>query len=723
MRMRLRLVLGARSGAPDEKPAPMTPTSRHQGAAVNGKRQECARRAPRTDSTRPRTHPARPGAPLPALCHYERMARDRGGEPSAEGPQRGASNLRSLGDAPSVLVVEDDPSGQMAVTAALEPLGYAVSVQPSGEDALRELLRAEFAVVVVDVSLPGLDGFALVEAMRGRREHQHTPVIFLTGRDNGDTNIARSYALGAVDYLLKPIRADSLRAKVHLCAELFQKRRLLRQARREKEQAEARYKQSLLEVMEGHPASTVQLRAHFSELSDPTLVVSNQGQLLFANPSANAVFGFPENHRHAQFGVPASAQGKLQILSQDGIRHYRYSSTPLKWDEQSARAVTIHDTTHEHELEDALAAAQKIEATSRIAAGVAHDFNNLLTIIQSFGGFVRDGLPDDHTNRADIDEVLKAAERAAKLTRHLLEFAREQPTRPTFIDPNELVRQMERMLAQTVGAHIELRLSLNADAGVVFIDGAQLEQTILNLAINARDAMLGRGTVTVSTGWSPRADGREMVFIRFQDTGTGMSPEVLARIFDPFFTTKKPGSGTGLGLSASRGLIERAHGTIEVESEINVGSVFEIRLPRARPQPRSEKTVDKGSTPVPETLGATLLIVDDEKTITTALARKLRKLGHSVLTANSGAAALAIVETEAKKISLLLLDVIMPEMTGPETLRRVRELCPGLGVLFMTGYDYALLEREDLRGVPVLRKPCSDKELADAVTDALARCE
>jgi PAS domain S-box-containing protein len=394
-----------------------------------------------------------------------------------------------------------------------------------------------------------------------------------------------------------------------------------------------------------------------------------------------------------------------------------------------AALAMAHDVTKRKSVETQLLQAQKMEAVGRLAGGIAHDFNNLLTVILGSSDLLLEGLRVDHQSRADLEDIHKAGQRAAALTRQLLAFSRQQVLTPQVLDLNALIADLEKMLRRLIGEDIEFRTVLAADLGAVRADPGQLEQVIMNLAVNARDAMPHGGKLTIETvnadlgdayaqAHVPLVSGR-YAMLAVSDTGIGMDTQVKAHIFEPFFTTKEKGKGTGLGLATVYGIVKQTDGYIWVYSEPGQGTSFKIYLPRvaAAAEPPAPKPLAPPSLAGSETV----LLAEDEEAVRNFTRRVLAAHGYTVLTAADGQEALHLAEQHAGPIHLLLTDVVMPNMGGRELAERVVAARHETKVLYLSGYtDDAIVHHGVLEpGIAFLQKPFTLQGLARKLREVL----
>jgi two-component system, cell cycle sensor histidine kinase and response regulator CckA len=380
------------------------------------------------------------------------------------------------------------------------------------------------------------------------------------------------------------------------------------------------------------------------------------------------------------------------------------------------------DITERRRLEEQLRQAQKMEAIGRLSGGIAHDFNNLLGVIFGYGSLLSKSLPKGTVPHRNVELILGAAERAAALTRQLLAFSRHQVLEPKKADLGALVRGLEDMLRRLIGEDVELVVHGAPDLWPVVVDSGQLEQVVMNLVVNARDATPSGGRILVETR-NVRADSEEHglgphVTLVVSDTGEGMSPETQARLFEPFFTTKAPGKGTGLGLATTYGIVQQSGGRIEVRSEVGRGSTFTVHFPR------TTETALVGSAPTgpvgerPGGGGETILLVEDEEALGLVISDVLEAAGYTVIPTTSPIDALARIEADPQAADLVLSDVVMPGLSGPQLVARLRCVRPDLRFLFMSGYpDEALNLAGDV--VRWIQKPFSTDVLMREVRAAL----
>lgn len=440
---------------------------------------------------------------------------------------------------------------------------------------------------------------------------------------------------------------------------------------------------------------------------------------------------FSENTRRAA-ETKRPVEQEEEIIAYGERRYHMTVKFPLLTPSGEVYAVCgiSTDVTQSKRLEEQLLQAQKMESVGRLAGGVAHDFNNLLTAVIGYAELAEMKLPEDSAVTRDVRQIRKAGERAAKLTSQLLAFARKQVIEPRLVNINDLLPHLRDMLRPLVGEDVAVMLQEGPLLWPIKADPGQIEQVIVNLVVNARDAMPHGGVITISTentsleftdivseGAVPAGD---YVLLTVSDTGHGMEQDVRERIFDPFFTTKEKGKGTGLGLATCYGIIKQNGGHITVESALGVGSTFKLFLPRAHES--YETTSEESEMQHHNGAGATILLAEDEEAVRDLAALTLRNFGYEVLEAANGYEALQVARNYPGKIDLLLTDVIMPRVGGRELAERIHEERPDVKVMFMSGYtDGAVLEVRELeRGVVFMQKPFTPAQLASRIRERLA---
>ncbi len=477
------------------------------------------------------------------------------------------------------------------------------------------------------------------------------------------------------------------------------------------------------------------------------------GMILFANPTLAHILGRESPHeligRNLATDVYARPEDRPALLARFEttdeargleVRWKKKDGTPI-WVEMYARVIRdtsgrkvgfqgfIYETTERKQLEDQLRQAQKIEAIGRLAGGVAHDFNNLLTAILGGAELLRDDLPKDDPRGAELDDIMEAAQRGAALTHQLLAFSRKQILEPRVFSLNDLVRNAAKMLGRLIGEDIELISATAPDLGAVEADPGQIEQVLMNLVVNARDAMPRGGRLTIETAnveldeeYARRRLGATPgphVMLAVTDTGVGMDEATKARLFEPFFTTKEAGKGTGLGLATVYGIVKQSGGSIWVYSEVGKGTSFKVYLPRVFAEPR-EHLAPRAAAPRPKGT-ETILLVEDDLTLRALARRVLSASGYTVVEANSPADAITLCERDGAQIDLLLTDVVMPGMGGVELAERIRRIRANLKVLYMSGYTHGAVSHQQVLppGVAYLQKPFTPGKLASRVREVL----
>jgi len=422
---------------------------------------------------------------------------------------------------------------------------------------------------------------------------------------------------------------------------------------------------------------------------------------------------------------------EFRVVDKDKqILHLRTYAQLLMGNDRPVGIIGVFtDITEQKRLQDQLHQAQKMESVGRLASGVSHDFNNLLTVIIGYCEMLLDDTKDNPTTSSMVKGINRAAERAATLTQQLLAFSRKQIIQPKRLDINELIVNLEKMLRRLIGEHIALTTRLGAEPGIIKVDPAQLEQVLMNLTVNARDAMPGGGKLTIETSdiylddaycrlHSEVAPGG-YVMLSISDTGCGMDEKTEENIFEPFFTTKEPGKGTGLGLSTVYGIIKQSGGHIGFYSQLNKGTTFNIYFPMAADTEAAEYEAKEQISMGPKTVegSESLLVVEDQDNLREMMVESLKLYGYSVHAAQDGAEALEICQQKKQSFDLLITDVVMPEMNGKELAEKITRQSPGIKTLYISGYAEDTIGDQNifLEGLSFLPKPFSPTALAQKV--------
>jgi two-component system, cell cycle sensor histidine kinase and response regulator CckA len=491
---------------------------------------------------------------------------------------------------------------------------------------------------------------------------------------------------------------------------------------------------SVLYAFERHHAQEQQRNAQklISVIPDGIVVVDRGGAVQFVNEAALALFGTRREDfvgERIGFSVREGQSAEIEILTRYERRTAQVRVVDVEWEGQAASLASIRDITEQKKLSEQLRHAQKMEAIGQLAGGVAHDFNNLLTVILGFTQMLLEQMPGHEPFRPWIHEIHKSANRGASLTRRLLAFSRKAVMTSVPLNLNTLISEMSQLLLRLIGEDIELTISPDPALGHVIADPSQIEQVIMNLALNARDAMSTGGRLLIETkrlclseayvGAHAEVEPGAYVLLSIADNGTGMSEEIMSRIFEPFFTTKVKGKGTGLGLATVYGIIKQSGGHIFVYSELGHGTTFKIYLPLV--EDVAQPCADALEPFTMPTGHETILLVDDDEGIRGLTRLVLESSGYQVLAAVHGQDALELAERRPEHIHLLLTDVVMPHMSGYQLADSLCRCRPELKVLYMSGYaDDAIMRYGVLNTqMPTLQKPFTPSTLTQKVREVL----
>ncbi len=672
-----------------------------------------------------------------------------------------------------ILLVDDRPENLMSLEELLSDQGYETVKATSGNDALRLCLRHDFALVLLDVQMPEIDGFETAELMRLNPKTRHIPIIFVTAGLKDIYFHFRGYDTGGVDYLSKPIEPLFLRSKVKIFAELYRQRRelefhknhlnelvaqktlelrrsaselaeaneeLIRRNRELKENGEELARQSLIqtEMHDQLVATEEMLRVQIGEYEASQKMLDELNRYLKTifdlSPLPITVTSFPSGIIQSMNGAfaelfgyyPESAMGKSVLelgiwcdekerdtfisIVRDKQRLSGFAAelktsggekrdillycNLIEFNNEKCNLVLYLDVTEQRRMEEQISQSQKMEVVGRLAGGVAHDFNNMLTAIQGSAELMAEYLEGNSEAVKLLANIRQATSRSAGLTAKLLAFSRkgERDFSPT--DINQLADDVVSLLERTVDRKIRIETCFSAKRHIVAADPAMLQNALLNLGINSRDAMPDGGVILFSTADAEldhlrcnsdlfRITPGRYVEISVKDSGTGMSRETLKHIFHPFFTTKEPGKGTGLGLSAVYNTIQEHMGSISVVSEEGKGTLFTIFLP-VSDDICGETAIESE----PEAGSGGVLLVDDEPLVRSVGRDFLTRCGYRVFLAENGEDALSVYADNREKISLVILDLVMPKMGGRETLAEFAARFPEARILMASGLHH-----------------------------------
>ncbi len=691
----------------------------------------------------------------------------------------------------NILIVDDNPQDLSLLQALLNRHGYMATVAANGAEALEKARSERPDMIITDILMPIMDGFTLFREWKRDDRLKDVPFVFFTATYTDPTDEKFALGLGAERFIVKP---QDQRVLLGIIEDVFSEQKagrlakpcepqrdeevslreynvvLIRKLEDKMVQVEGAKRRLELEVAERTRIEEV-LRASQKMIEEiinaiPVRVFWKDRNLMYLG--CNSIFardaGFTdpkdvigkddyqmgwreqaELNRADDRKVIESGCSKLLIeeprtTSGGNTITLLTSKIPLLNSDGEIGGVigTYYDITdfkrteaEKEKLQAQLQQAMKMEAVGRLAGGVAHDFNNLLTVIVGYSELLQQKIGKESPMHGDVEEIRRAGERASSLTQQLLAFSRKQIIEPKVVRLDLLVADMQAMLIRLIGEDIALQAATGKSLGSVKVDPGQFQQILMNLVVNARDAMPDGGKIGIETANVDLDEGYcavhpyilpgRFVMLSVNDTGHGMSDEVKAHIFEPFYTTKERGSGTGLGLATTYGVVKQSGGSIEVYSEVGIGTTFKIYLPRVEEEASPSEKDDR-----PQYMrggSETVLVVEDEDIVRNLCVQILERLGYKVLKARNGAEAIALAHSYADRIDLLLTDVVMPGMNGAEMARQLVMHHPERKVLFTSGYtDDAIVRHGILKeGVSFIGKPYTPSALAKKVRGVLDR--
>lgn len=614
----------------------------------------------------------------------------------------------TISEKANILIVDDRHENLYVLEKILTPLNINVYKATSGTDALSIALQEELGLILLDVQMPEMDGYEVMELFHLEKRLMNIPVIFITAHYTDELHRMKGYNLGAVDYLYKPLDEKILLSKVNVFLELHRQKR-------ENYKLKQRYELILDSAGEGIFGLDPEGKFNFVNPAAALLLGHSTNDLIGNSIASIMPDGESFNWQESDI-YKTSSSGFFHRVSEGAFLKKDKSKLPVDYVITSLRDENnnylgvvlafqdVSDRKLKQDAEKRLQHSAKMEAIGQLTGGVAHDFNNILLIAQGNLEMLAHSLKDDHQKMKHLQESMKAIERGSDLTKHLLAFARKQTLFPKSIDVKEHITNTISLLKPALSERITIEPNYEHEPWNIWVDPIQFENAIMNLAINARDAMPKGGylrfnikNLTIDSGNKPHhaMQSGDFVHISITDEGEGIPEEIIDRIFEPFFTTKQPGAGTGLGLSMVYGFINQSNGHIMVNSAIGIGSTFHLYLPRSKVQSgkntmKEEKLKSlKGS--------ETILIAEDESAILELVSTYLASLGYTVITATNGEEALNVIKS-GQKIDLLFSDVIMSgDMTGPELGAEARKILPNLKMLFTSGYSKNALQNSAVK--------------------------
>ena len=660
---------------------------------------------------------------------------------------------------PVVLIIDDDPQNLAIMTDHLETAHLKVLVAEDGESGVKRGAYAEPDLILLDIMMPGIDGYETCRRLKADPKTRDIPVICMTALADTEHKL-RGFAAGCVDYITKPFQREEVLARVGVHLRLRRLARELEAARDSLEQRveerTSQLKRMNLElqkevaerrqVEEALRASERKFHAIFDNafqlmgLMTPggTLLESNRTSLDFSGRDESALVNklfwespwwshTSETRAQLQEAVAKAAAGKFVRFEVphrggDGGLHYLDFSIKPVWDEEGRVVLLIpegRDITERRKLGEQLRQSQKMEAVGTLAGGIAHDFNNMLTAIIGFGHILDMQLEEGSPLKGYLGEMLAASDRAVNLTRNLLSFSRKKVIDPGPRRLNDIVTKIDSLLLRIIGEDIEYQVILDPQDLVINADSGQIEQVLMNLVANARDAMPSGGSLIIRT---ERLDVTESfpgfllepgcyAVLSVSDTGMGMDEKARQRIFEPFFTTKDPGHGTGLGLSIVYGIIQQHNGKINVYSEPGTGTTVKIYFKLIGSGIQATGRATPKLTPAGGT--ETILVAEDDCDVRKFITHTLRDFGYQVIEAMDGEDAVRKFAEHQDRIQLVILDVVMPKMNGKEAYREICKLKTDVPALFSSGYTADIINKRGVldEGINFISKPMTPHDL------------
>ena len=657
-----------------------------------------------------------------------------------------------------LLAIDDNHDNLLTLGALLKiflPEASLITSQ-SAQDGIRRARMEGPDAILLDIQMPGMDGFEATRRLKSIPSTQHIPVILVTAHRSDSACRVKGLECGADAFLSKPIDEAELVAQIKAMVRIKRGEDALRRERDSLEALVARRTDELLlantelkENLERLAQSEARYAHAVRGTSDGLWDWDLKSGDYYYSPRWKELLGFADDE------LPNEAETFFSRLHPDEVARVRDAfdahfagRSPLdlelrlrtreevylkvrcrgqaEWNPEGEAvrlSGAITDITERQQMEEQLRQSQKMEAVGQLAGGVAHDFNNVLTVIAGYANILKMDLPADSKHLELVEQIAVASERAAQLTRGLLAFSRKQAMAPQQTDAGEIVHRVEQFLVRVIGEDIQLKTELLPQRLPVFVDLGQIEQVLINLAANARDAMPRGGTFTIATGLQEAgaagASGQHAVII-VSDTGVGMDEETRNRIFEPFFTTKEVGKGTGLGMAIVYGIIQQHKGSIRVSSTPGYGTTFTIELPLVTVE--ASLGPDRVAQSAPPSGTETILVAEDDPSVRTLVEMVLTKHGYQVILADDGQEVVDSFAIHQNGIGLVLMDIIMPRKNGIDAFDEIRKVRPDAKVLFTSGYTADFIQSRGMQeGVELIMKPVQPLELLRRVREVLER--
>ena len=648
-----------------------------------------------------------------------------------------------------ILVVDDKKNNQLLIERYLKKTDWTVVCAGSGEEALEEVKQTDFALILMDVVMPGKNGFETAEQIRQNAEKSHIPIIFVTAHKNEEACEFKGYEAGAVDFLYKPLNPVILKSKVNVFAELYRREKVLQLTTIELETAMGSLKKEIkmrMRAQERVLKSEKKYKSLFDTSRDGIAFERLDGRLETANKAYTDMMGYTvgelqeiDTFRAIRATMPFDVkQAILDQMVEKGYcdeveTHYTrrngdtFPALFRSWiiNNESGQPVRklnlVRDITDQRKIENRLRQAQKMEAVGTLAGGIAHDFNNVLAAIMGYIELAQFDVPEDSKARKSLGHVLKASLRAKKLVSHILAFSRQSGNEKKPLLIRHIAKEVIDLLRATLPSTIEIKQNIPSKLSTIHADATQFHQILMNLGTNAYHAIGDEAGVieiamnNFSTEERLVLDFAELepgeyIKLTVKDNGSGMEADTLSKIFDPYFTTKDKGVGTGMGLSVVHGIVKSHGGSISVESTPGHGSEFSLFFPAINAVEESSAAVVN----IKEGSGEQVLFVDDEEVLVSLGKDVLSKLGYKVVAETSSVKALALFKENPEKFDIIVSDTTMPDLTGIQLARSVRQVAPDIPIVLCTGYSRQIDEHvlNELGVEYLLIKPYEVSELA-----------